>query len=84
MENDNLAINNDEPTSDDTHDSNKNVKSTSYDVVAIILMVFLGFGASFIYDNPSALQDVMIESIHDITYSTLSSFYSWYSWPNVA
>ena len=49
----------------------------------IFLLIFVNSAAAFIYDNPAALQDVMIESLPHVTYSTISSFYSWYSWPNV-
>ena len=52
-------------------------------LLIISLLVVVNTSSAFIYDNPSALQDVMIESLPHCTYSTIASFYSWYSWPNV-
>ncbi|CAG5134655.1 unnamed protein product, partial [Candidula unifasciata] len=48
----------------------------------LILICFLSFGSYFCYDNPAALQDVMIKSLN-INEGQFMAFYSFYSWPNV-
>lgn len=39
-------------------------------------------GAYYVYDNPAALQDVMLSDLK-ISTSQFTMFYSLYSWPNV-
>lgn len=51
-------------------------------IVLAFVMCFLSFGSYFCYDNPAALQDVMLKDLN-ITTSTYMQFYSWYSWPQV-
>jgi MFS family permease len=46
------------------------------------LICLLSFGSYFCYDNPAALQDIMIKDLQ-ISTSQYSAFYAWYSWPNV-
>lgn len=50
--------------------------------LALIFMCFLGFGAYFCYDNPSALQDHFKHDLN-ITETQFTALYSVYSWPNV-
>jgi len=44
------------------------------------LLVFAG--GYYVYDNPAALQDVMLSDLK-ITTSQFTIFYALYSWPNV-
>jgi len=39
-------------------------------------------GSYYVYDNPAALQDVMLSDLQ-INTSQFTMFYSLYSWPNV-
>jgi hypothetical protein len=66
----------------DQSESPDHIKFSFKYFLIIFLLITVNSAAAFIYDNPAALQDVMIESL-TIDYSTISSFYSWYSWPNV-
>ena len=50
--------------------------------IALILMCLLGFGSTFCYDNPGALQD-NIKSDMGINTAQFANLYAWYSWPNV-
>ena len=43
---------------------------------------FLSFGSYFCYDNPAALQQVIIKDMH-VTHEQFMNLYAWYSWPNV-
>ncbi|KAL1124000.1 hypothetical protein AAG570_001770 [Ranatra chinensis] len=44
-------------------------------------MCFLGFGSYFCYDNPGALQDVIIRDL-SLSTTEFTYLYSSYSWPN--
>ena len=50
--------------------------------IALFLMCLLGFGSTFCYDNPGALQD-NIKSDMGINTAQFANLYAWYSWPNV-
>ena len=50
--------------------------------IALIMMCLLGFGSTFCYDNPGALQD-NIKSDMGINTAQFANLYAWYSWPNV-
>ncbi|KAL1491655.1 hypothetical protein ABEB36_012219 [Hypothenemus hampei] len=50
--------------------------------IALVFMCFLGFGAYFCYDNPSALHDHFIQDLN-LTETQYTALYSIYSWPNV-
>jgi MFS family permease len=50
--------------------------------IVLIFISFLTFGSYFVYDNPAALQDVMMSDLR-ITTDKFTLFYSVYSWPNV-
>jgi len=47
-----------------------------------VFELFLYVGSYYIYDNPAALQDVMISELN-INTGLFIMFYSLYSWPNV-
>ncbi|XP_066251245.1 major facilitator superfamily domain-containing protein 1-like [Euwallacea similis] len=49
--------------------------------IALIFMCLLGFGSSFCYDNPGALQDHFKKDLN-ITETQYTILYSIYSWPN--
>ncbi|KER22066.1 transporter, major facilitator family protein [Opisthorchis viverrini] len=48
----------------------------------LFFICFLSFGSYFCYDNPAALQDVMIRDL-SLTETDFMNLYAWYSWPNV-
>ena len=48
---------------------------------ALALMGFSLIGQNFLVDNPAALEDVMLQTLH-ISTAQFSSFYSFYNWPN--
>ncbi|VDP94279.1 unnamed protein product [Echinostoma caproni] len=48
----------------------------------LFFICFLSFGSYFCYDNPAALQDVMIRDL-DLTETQFMNMYAFYSWPNV-
>nr|CAH8863502.1 unnamed protein product [Trichobilharzia regenti] len=50
--------------------------------VALFFICFLTFGSYFCYDNPSALQDVMLSSL-GMSKVQFMNLYAFYSWPNV-
>lgn len=50
--------------------------------IALFLMCLLGFGSTFCYDNPGALQD-NLKSDMGINTAQFANLYAWYSWPNV-
>ena len=50
--------------------------------IALFLMCLLGFGSTFCYDNPGALQD-NLRSDMGINTAQFANLYAWYSWPNV-
>lgn len=50
--------------------------------IVLFFICFLCFGSYFCYDNPSALQDVFINSL-DMTKVEFMNLYAFYSWPNV-
>ncbi|TPP65419.1 Major facilitator superfamily domain-containing protein 1 [Fasciola gigantica] len=49
----------------------------------LFFICFLAFGSYFCYDNPAALQDVMVRDM-DLTETEFMNLYAFYSWPNVA
>jgi len=51
-------------------------------VVGLLLMSIIGFGAFFCFDNPGALQTQLISEL-DLSTSDFASLYAAYSWPNV-
>lgn len=51
-------------------------------LIALFLMCFLGFGSTFCFDNPGALQREIKDAMGISTYS-FANLYSWYNWPNV-
>ncbi|CAH1397376.1 unnamed protein product [Nezara viridula] len=53
-----------------------------YRYFALAMMCFLGFGSYFCYDNPGALQDVIVKDM-SLTTAQFSYLYASYSWPNV-
>lgn len=48
----------------------------------LFFICFLSFGSYFCYDNPAALQDVMIRDM-DLTETQFMNLYAFYSWPNI-
>ncbi|XP_076435777.1 lysosomal dipeptide transporter MFSD1-like [Babylonia areolata] len=48
----------------------------------LFILCFLSFGSYFCYDNPAALQDMMLKDL-SLSESQFMLFYSLYSWPNV-
>lgn len=48
----------------------------------LFVLCFLSFGSYFCYDNPAALQDMMLRDLQ-LSESQFMLFYSLYSWPNV-
>lgn len=55
---------------------------TCYRYLALAFMSFLGFGSYFCFDNPGALQDVIIKDM-DLTNTQFTYLYSSYSLPNI-
>lgn len=48
----------------------------------LFFICFLSFGSYFCFDNPAALQDVMLKTLH-MTVTEFMNLYAFYSWPNV-
>ena len=53
-----------------------------YKLVTLFFICFLSFGNYFVYDNPAALQDQILDDMK-VTLSDYAILYSVYSWPNV-
>ncbi|CAH1780917.1 unnamed protein product [Owenia fusiformis] len=59
-----------------------NPKRNVHRYPVLVIMCFLSFGSYFCYDNPAAMQDIMLRDL-SISTETFMNFYAWYSWPNV-
>jgi hypothetical protein len=57
-------------------------RRTPHRFIALLLMCILGFGSTFCYDNPGALQDNLRTDM-GINTAQFANLYAWYSWPNV-